>query len=193
MGGMMGKDVDVSSLTNMGRQMLNFGQDVYNYGRGQYETFAVPQLQEMKNIVGGDYSSPLASKIMAAPTQTAAQASGQAKQQALEGGLGPVQTQRLLSTIDTEKMNTLSTQAMSMVSNMLQSLIGSGQTAWQIGTQGGLGFSGLGSNMMQTGYSLQLNQQMANNKLLSGAIGQIASLGTYITGPEGLGLWGAAE
>jgi hypothetical protein len=47
--------------------------------------------------------------------------------------------------------------------------------------------------MMQSGYSLQLNQQMAQNKLLASTITEIAKLGTYASGPEGLGLWGASE
>jgi hypothetical protein len=189
-GGVMGKDVDISPLVSLANQWLRFSKDVYGYGKGQYEKFAVPQLQEMKNIVSGDYSSPLASKMMAAPTQAAAQSSEQAKQQVLEGGLGPVQTQRLLSTIDTERMNDLSTQAMSMIGNMLQSLLSGGQTAWQIGTQGAVGFGQIGSNMLQTAYQLQAQAQLQQNKLLSESIGNIVSLGTFITGPMGLGLWG---
>jgi hypothetical protein len=146
----------------------------------------------MKRIVSGDYSSPLASKMMAAPTQTAAQAAEQAKQQVLEGNLGPVQTQRLLSTVDVERMNELSTQAMSMIGNMLDALISGGQFGLQTGTQGGLGFSQMGSSMLQSAYQLQLQAQMAQNNLLANSIGSILSLGTFITGPQGLGLWGAA-
>jgi len=193
MGGVMGKDVDVGELASVGRQWLQFSKDVYGYGKKQYETFAVPQLQEMKNIVSGNYSSPLASKMMAAPAQAAAQASEQAKQQVLEGGLGPVQTQRLLSTIDTERMKELSTQAMSMIGNMLQSLLTGGQFAYQTGIQGAIGFGQIGSNMLQTAYSLQTQAQMEQNKLLADSIGSIVSLGTFITGPKGLGLWGAAK
>lgn len=189
----MGKDVDIGPLIDVGREWLRFGKDVYGYGKKQYETFAVPQLQEMKRIVSGDYSSPLASKMMAAPTQTAAQAAGQAKQQVLEGGLGPVQTQRLLSTVDVERMNTLSTQAMSMVGDMLQALLSGGQFAYQTGTQGGIGFGQIGSNMLQTAYSLQAQAQMQQNKLLADSLLSIAELATYGTGPEGLGLWGAAK
>ena len=193
MGGVMGKDVDVDELASVGRQWLQFSKDVYGYGKKQYETFAVPQLQEIKNIVSGSYSSPLASKMMAAPTQMAAQASEQAKQQVLEGGLGPVQTQRLLSAIDTERVKELSTQAMSMIGGMLDALLSGGQFAYQTGTQGAIGFGQIGGNMLQTAYSLQAQAQMQQNKMLADSIGRIVSLGTFITGPMGLGLWGAAK
>jgi hypothetical protein len=193
MGGMMGKDVDIGPLVRLGREWLGFSKDVYGYGKKQYETFAVPQLEEMKRIVSGNYSSPLASKMMAAPTQAATQAAEQAKQQVLEGGLGPVQTQRLLSTIDTERVKDLSTQAMSMIDNMLQSLLTGGQFAYQTGTQGAVGFGQIGSNMLQTAYTLQAQAQMQQNKMLADSIGSIVSLGTFITGPMGLGLWGAAK
>jgi hypothetical protein len=189
----MGKDVDIDPLVSLGRDWLRFSKDVYGYGKKQYETFAVPQLQEMRRIVGGYYSSPLASKMMAAPTQMAAQASEQAKQQVLEAGLGPVQTQRLLSTIDMERVKELSTQAMSMIGNMLQALLTGGQFAYQTGTQGAIGFGQIGSNMLQTAYSLQAQAQMQQNKMLADSIGNIVSLGMFITGPMGFGLWGVKK
>lgn len=193
------------------RQALDFGKQMFAYGKQRTEEFADPVLNEFLKIVGAgkgqgagtaQFTNVLSSNLMQLPVWATQQQHDAAKKQIQQNVPPGPQQSTLLAQLDSQRMQSLGTQAYSRVDQMLNALLQERGSVWQGANAAQTGFGqalqGYGQStqafgqqaaigntaaqIAQQNQQLQLMAQQQGNQMLGGIFQTIGQLGGYALG-----------
>lgn len=142
-----------NTLWTQANRMNDFGEGMWQYGRGRTEKYADPVLNEFARIMGfggtpaggdaknlgigasqptGGYVSPTESALFQSPAWQTQQSTNQSKQNILRNTkAGSPQQAALLAEADNQRSANLGTSAFGQVQGMLTSLLSEKESAWK--------------------------------------------------------------